>query len=202
MRWLRARLGAPEAGLTLIELIVAAGMSVVLVAAASSMLISAVKHQPKLSERSQDVSSARWVLERFTREIRNGVKVDKYSSPSSVSFVTQVRHTPCGGTTPLASDKPAIRCQVTYQCTTTSCSRIEAAEGVYTGTATTIFDGIDSSEVFCYVPSANPDPTICGPAGTTSPTYIGVILRMPNPTGVGSLKISDGASLRNATLGN
>jgi type II secretory pathway pseudopilin PulG len=202
MKRLRARLGPPEAGLTLIELIVAAGMSIVLVAAASSMLISAVKHQPKLSKRAQDVSSARWVLERFTREIRNGVRVDKYGSSSTVSFVTQVRRTACGGATPLSSEKPAIRCQVTYQCTTTSCARIEANEGIYTGTGTKVFEGIDSSEVFCYVPSANPDPTICGPAGASPPTYIGVTLRLPNPTGVGSLKISDGASLRNATLSN
>ena len=31
-------------------------------------------------------------------------------------------------------------------------------------------------------------------------TYIGVTLRIPNPEGRGNLTISDGASLRNATL--
>jgi hypothetical protein len=31
-------------------------------------------------------------------------------------------------------------------------------------------------------------------------TYIGVKLRLPNPSGGGALTVSDGASLRNATL--
>ncbi len=62
--------------------------------------------------------------------------------------------------------------------------------GVYTGTATTIFSGIDSSNVFSYSPSA------------AAATYIGVTLRLPNPSGSGDLTVSDGASLRNATLTN
>jgi len=34
---------------------------------------SAVKSQPQISEKSQAVSTARWVMERMTREIRNGI---------------------------------------------------------------------------------------------------------------------------------
>ena len=94
----------------------------------------------------------------------------------------------CGKTGTLAGTKKAIPCQVTYRCTTTKCSRIEAAPGVFTGTETTIFKGIDSSNVFNYTPSE-------GPA-----RYIEVTLRFPNPTGSGDLTISDGASLRNANL--
>jgi hypothetical protein len=127
------------------------------------------------------------VLERLTREIRDGVKVDN-ATASAVSFETYVRHTTCGGTTPLAGTSPSIRCEVTYICTTTSCSRIEAAPGVYTGTATPIFKGINSSNVFSYSPSA------------VAPTYVKVTLQMPNPSGPAALTVSDGASLRNATL--
>jgi type II secretory pathway pseudopilin PulG len=189
-----------ERGLTLIELLVASTMSVVIVGAAGSMLISTVKDQPQLSKRAQTISTARFVLERMTREIRNGVTVDQ-ATATKVSFRTYVRHTTCGGTTLLASGTPAIKCEVTYSCTTTSCSRIEANEGIYTGTEVLIFSGLGNANVFCYVPSSNTDPSICGPAKSGTPaTYIGLTLHLPNPSGSSDLTISDGASLRNATL--
>jgi type II secretory pathway pseudopilin PulG len=179
-----------EAGLTLIELLVATTMSIVLVGAAGSMVISAMRSQPEVSSRANNISSARWVLERMTREIRDGVKVDN-ATASSISFQTYVRHTTCGGTTLLASTSPSIKCEVTYTCTTTSCSRAETALGVLTGgTFRTIFKGIDSSNVFNYSPSA------------AAATYVGVTLRIPNPSGGSALTVSDGASLRNATLTN
>jgi prepilin-type N-terminal cleavage/methylation domain-containing protein len=190
-RALGARLvaGRGEEGFTLIELLVASAMGVVLLGAIGSMVISAMRSQPAVSKRSQNISTARWVLERMTREIRNGVKVDN-ATASSVSFQTYVRHTTCGSTTPLASTSLSIKCEVTYTCTTTKCSRIEAALGVYTGTETTIFSGINSSNVFSYSPSA------------ATATYVGITLRMPNPSGPSALTVSDGASLRNAVLAN
>jgi len=160
---------------------------VVVLGAVGSLVVSAMKNQPQISERAQTISTARWVLERLTREIRNGVKVDK-ATASSVSFETYVRHSTCGGSGALASTSPSIKCEVTYTCTTTACTRIEAAPGVYTGTPRTIFEGIESSSVFTYSPSA------------TEATYVKVTLQMPNPRGPAALTISDGASLRNATL--
>lgn len=191
-RALHARLGdgGGEAGLTLIELLVATTMSIVLVGAAGSMVISAMRSQPEVSSRANNISSARWVLERLTHELRDGVKVDN-ATASSISFQTYVRHTTCGGTTLLASTSPSIKCEVTYTCTTTSCSRTETAPEVLTGgTPRTIFSGIDSSNVFSYSPSK------------ATATYVGVTLRIPNPSGGSALTVSDGASLRNATLAN
>jgi len=176
-----------EAGITLVELLVASAMGVVLMGAVGSLVVSAMRDQPRISEQAQTISTARWVLERLTREIRDGIKVDN-ATPSSVSFETYVRHTTCGGTTPLAGTSPSIRCEVTYTCTPTSCSRIEAAPGVRTGTATLIFEGINSENVFSYSPSV------------VAATYIKVTLQMPNPSGPAALTVSDGASLRNATL--
>lgn len=199
-RLLSGRLASEEAGFTLIELLVASAMSVVLLGAVGAMVISAMNSQPRISERAANVQTARWATERLTREIRNGVRVDQATS-SSVSFLAYMRRTSCGGSGVLPSGSPAIKCQVTYTCTTTSCSRVEAVEGVYTGTSTKIFSGIDSSDVFCFVPSTNPDPLTCGPAGSTDPTYVGITLRIPNPSGPSALTVSDGASLRNATLG-
>ena len=193
MRRLRGRLavGDGEAGLTLIELLVAAAISVVLVGAASSMLISAVRTQPKLSKRAQNISTARWVLERMTREIRNGIVVYE-ATGSKVSFKTQVRRTECGAGVQEEASKPAIQCRVTYSCTTaTSCTRTETAPEAETGgTATTIVSGLDSSSVFSYSPDAE------------EPTYIGVTLHIANPEGAGDLVVSDGAGLRTLNLLN
>lgn len=180
-----------QAGFTLIELLVSMTMGVVVLGAVGSLVVSAMKDQPRISERAQDITTARWVLERLTREIRNGIKVDSSSTASTMSFETYVRHTTCGGSTALASSAAPIKCQVTYTCTTTKCTRIEAAPTLKTGTATTVFEGIDSSSVFSYTPS---------PANGT--TFVEVTLHMPNPAGDAPLTVSDGASLRNAILLN
>jgi Tfp pilus assembly protein PilW len=192
VRRLRARLGrgaGGEAGFTLVELLVAASMGVVLMGAVGSMVIGTLHAQPEVSKRAQNITTARYVMERMTREIRNGVSVQT-ALPNEVSYRTYVRRTACGATGTLASSKPAILCQVTYGCSTTACTRIEAAPGVKTGTAKLIFEGIDDSKVFTYRPS------------TASPTFVGITLHLPNPSGPADLTISDGASLRNGILSN
>jgi hypothetical protein len=192
-----------EDGLTLVELLIATTMSVVLVGATASMLISAVQQQPQLSRKAQNVTTARWQLERVTREIRDGVAISpSVRSATEVSFLARVRRTSCGGVVPTNPATPAIKCQVTYRCTASSCTRTEASEGQYTNPAATAIalSGLDDAEVFCYVPSTESDPTVCGPAATESPTYVGVNLHVPDPDGRGELTISDGASLRSATF--
>ncbi|MBS1886852.1 MAG: hypothetical protein JSU06_06655 [Actinobacteria bacterium] len=176
-----------ELGISLIELLVASAMGVVVMGAVASLVISAVREQPRISQEADNVTTAQWVLARMTRELRNGVHV-KEATPSRVSFETYVRTTSCGTGTAPASSSPAIKCQVTYECTATTCSRIEAAPGVTTGTSVKIFSGINTNQVFSYGPNA------------AEPTYVKVTLQMPNPRGSGSLTVSDGASLRNATL--
>lgn len=179
MKWIvrRARRAGGESGFTLIEMLVAAAMSVVIVGAASSMLISAVRDQPKLSKRAQSISTARWVLERMTREIRTGITIESIT-PSSVTFKAYVRHTSCGSGTLRQSTEPSIVCQITYSCTSTSCSRQEG-----TAAPVTLFSGIGSENVFNWTPN-------------TEPTFVGVTLRFPNAEGEGALTISDGAGLR------
>ena len=128
---LRSRLeggAGAESGLTLVELLVASMMGVILMGAVGSMVIGTIHAQPEISKRAQNITTARWVLARMTREIRNGVSVQTALS-NEVSFKTYVRRTACGSTGTLASNKPAILCQVTYGCSTTTCSRIEAAPG-------------------------------------------------------------------------
>lgn len=193
MRRLQARLGGAdrlEAGLTLVELLVAMTMGVLLLGAAGAMVVGGMRAQPEVSGRAQNISEARWVLERLTRELRNGIVVET-ATPSQVSFRTYVRRTSCGAEGTLPSSSPAIECQVTYSCTTNSCARTEVPPGSEeAGTARTIFSGIDDSSVFSYSPNEE------------EPTYVGATLHIPNPSGPADLTISDGASLRNATLEN
>ena len=177
-----------EAGLTLIELLVAAAMSVVLVGAAGSMLISAVRTQPKLSKKAQNITTARYVLERMTREIRNGVRIESGNS-SSVTFITRVRRAECGGAVEEDPAQPAIQCEVAYSCTGAVCTRTERAPGSEGGTTTTIVEGLGSSSVFGYDPPSAPEAT-----------YVEVTLNISNPEGEGNLTVTDGASLRTPNL--
>jgi len=194
-----SRLRSEEEGLTLIELLVASMMSVILVGAVGSMLISAVRSQPDLSERSQAVTTVRWVLERMTREIRNGTGV-KEAAPSKVAFLASVRRETCGGAVESEAGQPSIQCRVTYSCTTTVCARAETAPLVpATGAGTTLVEGLGSGNVFTWACDPG-DPCPAGPGATpeelANVTYIGATLRIPNPDGGGNLTVSDGATLR------
>jgi Tfp pilus assembly protein PilW len=184
----RLRRQGGEGGFTLVELLVASTMGVVVMGAVVSLVISAVRHQPKISKEAQNITTARWVLDRLTHELRNGIAV-KEGTASKVSFEGYVRRSTCGGATNLPASSPAIKCRITYECSTTACSRTETAPETTTGVARQIFSGIDSNQVFTYVPNA------------AEATYVKVTLRLPDPGGTGSLVISSGASLRNATLG-
>jgi type II secretory pathway pseudopilin PulG len=178
-----------EEGYTLVELLVAAMMGVVVMGAVASLMISAVREQPKISKESQNVTSARWMLERLTHELRNGISV-KEGTASRISFEGYVRHSVCGGSTMLPSSTAAIKCRITYECSTTACSRKETNPATATGVATPVFRGLASNQIFTYVPSA------------ANATYVKATLRLPDPSDSGSpLIISSGTSLRNATLG-
>lgn len=182
-------MGRDESGITLPELLVGMTLGVVVMGGVLILLIGAMRSQPRLEKQSTNIQTARFVLERLTRELRNGIVVDK-ATASSISFQTYVRHATCGGSSMSTSTVSATRCEVTYACSGTSCTRTETAPGTFTGTAVTIFSGLNNStSVFSYKPSS------------TLPTYVEVTLRVPDSSGSGSLTVSDGASLRNATLG-
>jgi type II secretory pathway pseudopilin PulG len=193
-----------ESGMTLIEMLVAAMMSVIIVGASSAMLISAVRDQPALSKKAQNVTTARYQLERIVRELRNGVTVIT-KTPSEVTMLAQVRRVACGGAPQTDSAANPVQCRVTYSCDGAICTRSEATpEGTPVGTPTIVVSGLGDTDVFCFVPSAEADPTVCGPAQegeeADPPTFIGVNLEVPNPDGPGLLTISDGATLRAAAF--
>jgi type II secretory pathway pseudopilin PulG len=185
----RMRRLSGEGGFTLVELMVSSLMGVVVMGAVASLMIGTVRQQPKISKESQNISSARWMLERLTHELRNGIAV-KEGTASKISFEGYVRHSACGGSTVLGPSSPAIKCRITYECTTTTCSRKETSPATTTGLARPIFSGLTSSQIFTYVPSV------------ANATYVKATLTLTDPTDAGSpLVISSGTSLRNATLG-
>lgn len=196
--------------MTLIEMLVAATMSVIIVGASCSMLISAVRDQPALSKKAQNVTTARYQLERMVRELRNGVNVEVSETvkptAAEVTVLAQVRRVACGGAVQTNPEASPVSCKVTYNCSGATCTRTEKTTGgVPVGTPTVALSGIGDTDVFCYAPSANPDPTECGPVqegtGAKPPTFVGINVEVPNPEGPGLLTISDGATLRSAAFG-
>lgn len=174
-----------EAGLTVVELLVASAMGITLMGAVGSLVVGAMQSQPAISRKAADVQTARWVLERMTRELRNGIRVDR-AEPMAVSFEAYVARQSCG-----ESASPSGKCEVTYSCDSEACTRTETLPGVTQGgVATTIVNGLaNPSTVFEYLP--NP----------LAATYVRVTLGFPSPSGgSGKLTVSDGSSLRNATL--
>lgn len=181
----RERLGGAEDGLTLIELLVAAAIGVVLMGGVTTLLIGALRAQPKVSENAAGIQTARFVLDRMTRELRNGFSVSE-AKATTVSFETYVRHSSCGSSTLLAATSPSIRCQVRYTCESGACKRTETNPGVLTGgTPVTMVKGLTSATGFSYPAS----------------TYVKVTLVIPSSGGgTDTTTVSDGVSLRNATL--
>jgi hypothetical protein len=166
------------------------------------MLISAIRDQPALSKKSQNVTTARYQLERMIRDLRNGVKVE-VTTPTQVTMVARVRRVACGGLPQTNPDAEPVQCRVTYSCSGATCTRSEATTpgGTPVGTPVVAASGLGDTDVFCYVPSAEADPTDCGPAQEGAPpTFVGINLAVPNPEGPGLLTISDGATLRSAAF--
>jgi Tfp pilus assembly protein PilW len=194
------KLSTEESGLTLVELLVASVMSLVIVGAAMTMLISSVRDQPRITERADQVGEARTVSEGMLTELRQGVKLETRER-NKVVFVTYVHASSCTGAP--SSAAKAIQCRVTYNCAATgTCTRsVLNADGSGTARTTTLVTGIsDPTEVFCYLPST--EAGRCGTAKTTeTSTYVGIKLQFPNAENRTTTTLENGATLHNATLG-
>ena len=178
------RLVRSEDGVTLIELVVAASMLAAILAGASTLLVGMMQKQPGISDRSEQVATARVALERMVREIRVGYAVDSPVSPATntVTFRTYVRSS-CAG----VPSTTATLCRVTYTCTPSTgiCTRSTAMpNGTSPTTPRPLIRGVTNTGVFA-----------------VTSTFIGINFRMPSEDGNGALTVSDGARLRNAPVG-
>ncbi|MGH2953164.1 MAG: PilW family protein [Solirubrobacterales bacterium] len=180
-----ARVGDEEDGWTLLELLVGATISLIVVGVAATMLITAVRTQPVTTERAGQVQQGRVLIERISRELRQGQRESvSGATASGLSMVTYVNSNPCGG----PSSASAIVCQVTYACSGTVCTRTERnADGSGTPATTQVVSGIRAGQtVFTY-------------DDQVEPTYVGVELSFPADDGGEGITLSDGVSLRNPT---
>lgn len=180
----RTKLGE-ESGFTLVELLLVAVLGLVVLTAGYGLLQTTARGQVTQSEQAAQTQQARAMVERITREVRQGSGVVS-ATGSSLALVTWVKSSSCGGTPGAGS---SIECRVTYQCSSGACTREETDPGVAaSGGSTLVVDGLSPAPVFTYTPSAG------------DPTYIEVKLEFQD-SGEETVSIEGGVALRNSVVG-
>ena len=178
-----------ERGVTMTELLVFTMMLLAVLTAGMTLLIIAVRSQPRISDRNVAIQQGRVLQERFARELRQSSLVEQTPAPTAslIAFRTYVRRTQCGGATETDPTKPAIACKVTYTCAAGACDRTEAPLPGQPGTTTTqqLVSGLSSSAVFGYSPDS------------TNPEYVTMRLVFPAAGGDDAVTLEDGVDLRN-----
>jgi prepilin-type N-terminal cleavage/methylation domain-containing protein len=177
-----------DRGFTLPELLVATVLSLVVIGAAVTAFTAAIQSQPRVNSETGAIQQARTVMERITRELRQGSTVPSATS-SQLSIVTLVHSASCGG----PGSNTAISCRVNYSCAAGACTRTEAKpDGTLPGPTVQVVSGLSSSNVFTYTP-----PT------ATAPAYVNVTLVFASESGSDdAITLSDGAALRNPGSGS
>jgi Tfp pilus assembly protein PilW len=185
-----ARLMPSQSGFTLVELLFSAMLGLLVIGTGVTVFTATIRSQPGQTQRGVSIQTARNVMERMTREIRQGSTV--YPSTSSqLSLLTLVHSATCGG----AQANTAIQCKVTYSCASGSCTRVEAppppAGGG--GPAVTTVSSLSASDVFRYTPACNATST------SGSPGYVCITLTFRTATGANAITVQDGAAPINPT---
>lgn len=171
-------------GHTLVELLVATMTFLVLLGVGLAVLPMALRSEPRISERAAHIQQGRALVERLTRELRQGSEVES-ATTTSLEFLTYVRRTECGAS---VVDEPAIQCRVTYSCQGGVCTRTERnPDGTGSASPVQLVDGLQAAS-FGYLP---------GPA---APEYVAVSLAFPARGGDDAITLEDGVNLRNAGL--
>lgn len=184
------RLARDERGMTLTELLVGAMIGLLTMTGAMIVLQMAVRNQPAANERSAHIQEGRVLLERISRELRQGEMIE-VAEPDRISINTWVRSESCGG----QHAPSAILCNVFYECEAGVCKRTERANGQAAGVARVVATGLLDDDVFAYCEEPEAE---CEPAPTASdPTYVQVTLSYPNDDGGEAITLSDGVWLRN-----
>lgn len=165
-----------EGGFTMPELLVAMTTALIIAVAAFALLATTSRMQPEVSDRSAEISEARMMVERISRELRQGYGVDS-ATPSRLVLLTY-----SGDCRTAAAGTGAAECRVTYSCTSGVCTR-QAADpsGTYTGRVTELVSGLASDEVF-----------------QPQPGYLGIQVTYPAARGDDAVTLTDGVALRNA----
>jgi len=172
-----------EAGFTLIELIVAASMMIVITGATVALLVSALRQQPEVTERADQIGDARNALEKLTVDIRQGSEAT-YVGPSEIGLET-ICDFPDGSTGPCTVEYECPASGTTYRC-------IRTVDG---GSPTVVTRGLSSPDVFCVVPST--EGAECGESNGEPPAYVGVTIQFPATDRGANTVLEGGAALHN-----
>jgi type II secretory pathway pseudopilin PulG len=198
--------GGRQDGFTLVEMLIAATMSIIVVGAATTMLISVMHREPAVSGRADQVGNARNAIESMTADFREGVKV-AYASPSQIIVDTTV----CG--------QSGGECSVSYTCAGETTGGTFECVREKDGQLSTAITGLASPDLFCYYPndepeSASPEARECGQVLNPSDpdqelTYVGIKIQFQqenneteNSTIEGGVALHNAPSLLHGTQGN
>jgi Tfp pilus assembly protein PilW len=178
-----------EDGMSLPEVLIGLTIGLLVVGAAVSVFTSALRTQPRLSERAAQIQQARTMAERLSRELRQGSNAISTSS-SNLAVLTYLPRTTCG----TGSVGPATRCKVFYGCSAGTCTRTECGPNALTidgtcGPTVTAVTGLADTSVFAFTPR------VPGQA------FVSIRLAFPAGAGEDAITIEDGVALRNPPLG-
>jgi type II secretory pathway pseudopilin PulG len=184
------RAGREEGGFTLTELLVSMGIGLAVVASGVLVFTSAIRAEPKITNRSAQIQQARTVAETVTRELRQGSNAAS-ASPSQLQILTFIPKSSCASQTAGIS----IRCKVFYSCSTAGactrqvCPPNTVTPGAGCGSAYTVVEGLSTNQVFAF------SPALPGKA------FVTIKLAFPAADGDDAITLEDGAALRNPPLG-
>jgi Tfp pilus assembly protein PilW len=181
-RVLTIRTRAREArGFTLPELLIATAGCLVVIVGAMTVMVSSLRSEPRIRERASEIQEARVLMERITRELRQGATVLS-ATDGHLELITYVASETCGG----VAAPTALSCRVTYDCEAGTCTRVESnANGTSAGPAIIETEGLSADPVFSYLPSA------------ASARYVSMTFAFPAASGDDSVTLNDGVTLRN-----
>jgi prepilin-type N-terminal cleavage/methylation domain-containing protein len=170
-----------ERGFTLTELLVSIMIFLVVIGGGVALMTTTVRKEPALRERAAFIQQGRYMIERLTREVRQGYGVESATATQLV-ILTYVKSAECGG----PAGTTARACQVTYSCGSGYCTRTERnPDGTGTDEPVRVVRDIVSNSVFSYTPTA------------AAPSHIGIRLEFPADPGDDAITVEDGVALRN-----
>ena len=176
------RMTRGEHGMTLTELLVAAASMIIVIAAAMTLIPVTLRTEERVREKAGAIQDGRVLVERLTRELRQGSAVIPTPTASTLSFRTYVHRSSCGG----GAATTAIECRITYSCSAGTCTRTERnPDGTGSAAPVTLVTGLVSGSGFSYLPSS------------ASPGHVTIRLIFPSDDGDDAITLEDGTSLRN-----
>jgi Tfp pilus assembly protein PilW len=181
LRRIATRAVREEGGFTLVEMLVGAMIGLALIGSSVALFTVGIQSEPKAASRTAQIQEARTFAESLAREVRQGWGVPT-ATASQLSVITYVKRAACAST----AAGPSIPCRVTYSCASGSCDRYVAnPDGSGAGPSVRVVDGLASSNVFSYSPTA------------TAPTFIGFRLAFSATGTEDAITVEDGVALRN-----